>query len=1147
MYSNQLYLFKDIRFLPIFIVQFCGCLNDSILKNALIILVTYKLSNEFGHSQFLILLANTIFILPFAVFASLAGQVADRYERSFVVKIIKLLEVIIVLLAAYGFIHNSLNILFSCICLMGIHSAFFGPIKYSVLPDHLEKSELLGANGFVEAGTFVSILVGTIIGGFYNFSPTFIIFVLIIISIMGVVSSYFLPKSNNANFEVRVSLNLIQETINIIKYAHSKKRLYLAILGISWFWFIAAAILAQIPSLTKDILGADEVVANLFIATFSIGVGAGSFLCSKIFKNEITTKYVFISALGISLCGVDLFFASTISAVNYEPEQLKSIFVFLSKKHNWRIVIDLFFLAAIGGLYVVPLFAVMQYFSSPSHRSRVIAANNLINSVFMALSTAILSLLFYFEFSIPFVILMVSLLNMVVACYIYQLVPEAKVLPLRLLKVILRLVFDNMYQVQVKGMENFHSAGKRSVIIANHISYIDPVLLAVYLPANLIFAIDRTVSQVFWVKPFLKFAKALPIDRTNSIAIKTLISEVKKNKKIVIFPEGRISITGSLMKIYEGPGMIADKADATILPIRIDGAQFTHFSKLKNILKRRIFQKIVITILPPVKFKPPEYMDSRLRRKYIAQGLYDVMTDMMFESSDYKKTLFQSLIEAAKIYGFNQQIIQDIDNNSVNYRELLCKSFILSNLIAKKTKEGDYVGLILPNMASSITTFFAMQACGRKPAMLNFTAGSHDILSACKTTGLKVIYTSNKFIETAELQKLVKELIKAGIEVVYLENLRNKITVWLRLRAFIGSYFPQTYYNSICNNHNDKSSAVVIYTSGTEAQPKAVVLSHRNIQANRYQVLAKLYLSPHNLAFNALPMFHCFGLTGAIMMLLGGIRTFFYPSPLHYKVIPEVVYDIGATIMFSTDTFLNGYEKYAHPYDFYSLRYVFTGAEKLKSRTRQSWLDKYGIRIFEGYGATECSPVISANTPMHYRLGTVGRLKPKIERFIEAVEGIQEGGRLYVRGPNIMLGFMHADTPGIIVPPIEEKLGARWYDTGDIVKIDEDGYITILDRAKRFAKIAGEMISLDTIEEIAGKIDKGSMHAAISLKDEKVGEQILLFTTSNIIDKYKFREAVKKDKLSALCIPEIITKISDMPLLATGKIDYRKIAELTKL
>ena len=1147
MYSNQLYLFKDIRFLPLFIVQFCGCLNDSVLKNALIILVTYKLSSELAQPQLLILLANIIFILPFALFASLAGQIADRYERSFVVKIIKLIEVIIVLLASYGFIHNNLHILFVCIGLMGIHSTFFGPIKYSSLPDHLEKRELLGANGFVEAGTFISILIGTIIGGFYNFNPVLVIFILIIISVIGVMSSNFLPKSNNANPEIKINLNLIQETINIIKYAHSKKRVYLAILGISWFWFIAAAILAQIPSLTKDILGADEVVANLFIATFSIGVGAGSFLCSKIFKNEITTKYIFISALGISLFGVDLFFASTISAVNYEPEQLKSLYVFLSKKHNWRIVIDLFFLAAIGGLYVVPLFAVMQYFSSPSHRSRVIAANNLINSVFMALSTAILSLLFYFEFSIPFVILMVSLLNMVVACYIYQLVPEAKVIPLRLLKAIFRLIFDNMYQVQVKGIENFHSAGKRSVIIANHISYIDPALLAVYLPANLTFAIDRTVSKVFWVKPFLKFAKALPIDRTNSSAIKTLINEVKKNKRIVIFPEGRISTTGSLMKIYEGPGMIADKSDATILPIRIDGAQFTYFSKLKNILKRRIFQKITITILPPVKFNSPQHMDSRSKRKYIAQKLYDVMTNMMFESSDYKKTLFQSLIEAAKIYGYNQPIIQDIDNNSANYRELLFKSFILAGLIAKQTKEGGYVGLMLPSMVRTITAFFAIQACGRKPAMLNFTTGTKDIFSACYTTGLKVIYTTHKFIETSGLQELIKGLIKEDIEIIYLDYMSSKITIWLKLKAFIGSYFPQTYYNSICSDHNDKNPAVVVFTSGTEVQPKAIVLSHRNIQANRYQLLAKVYLSPPNLAFNALPMFNCFGLTGSIIMLLGGIRTFFYPSPLHYKIIPEVVYDIGATIMFSTDTFLNGYERYAHPYDFYSLRYVFTVAEKLKSNTRQLWLDKYGIRIFEGYGATECSPVISTNTPMHYRLDTAGRLMPKIEHFIEKVEGISEGGRLYVKGPNIMLGVMDPKAPGVIVAPTEEKLGVKWYDTGDIVKIDDDGYITILDRAKRFARIAGEIISLATIEDIAYKIDQDNAHAAISIEDKKSGQQVILFTTSNIIDKEKFRELAKNTKISLLCLPENIIKIKDMPLLATGKINYRKIVKLAKL
>lgn len=1045
MESNRLYLFRDMRFLPIFIIQFCGCLNDNVLKNALIILITYQLSTQLPVSApVLILFANTIFVLPFIIFASIAGQVSDKYERSSLVKIIKLLEIIIILFAIYGFMHSSLAILFLSILFMGVHSTFFGPIKYSVLPDHLHKGELLGANGFIEASTFISILIGTIIGGYYTINGNLITIILLFVAIIGFVASYFLPESNNANSEVKVSFNILRESLSMINYAKTKKQLYLAILGISWFWFISAAILAQIPSLAKETFGADENVANLFLATFSIGVGVGSFLCSRIFENEITTKYVFVSAVGISIFGIDLFFASRISMIHYEPEQLKSLYVFLSKKHNWRILIDLFFMSAIGGLYIVPLFAVLQYFSPPAHRSRIIAINNFINSIFMAGSTIILSLLFYWGYSVTFVILFVSLLNIVVAFYIYKLIPELKIVPFSVIRGIFKFVFDLMYNVEVKGIENFYQAGERVVVIANHISYLDPPLLASYLPGELTFAINTTTSKVLWVRPFLKMARALPLDPTSPMAIKTLIKEVQKNKKIAIFPEGRRSATGSLMKIYEGPGMIAEKAGATILPIRIDGTQFTHFAKLKNILKTRLFPKITITILPPVQYIMNDDMEAKEKRKYVGQKLYDIMADMMFESSDYKHTIFKSLIDSAKIYGFNKEIIRDVEDHTATYRQLIRKSFAFAHLITQDSQDESYTGLMMDNKLDTIAVFYAMQACGRRPVMIDYTNGTKSIINACRVSSIQVVYISIALIEEFNLQQTVAELLKVNIKVIYLEDLINKIGVYLRCKVFILSFFPQSYYNNICSDHDDNSPAVVLFKESSTEMPQAIVLSHQNLQANRYQLLAKIHFSPDDFVFIALPLFVCHSLAGAITSILNGIPIFIYPSSFDYRIIPELIYGFGVTILLSTDKFLKNYAQYAHPYDFYSIRYVFAYSERLQDETRQLWLDKFGTRIFEVYSNAVASPVISCNTPMHYRLGSVGRLMPKIEFHISPIAGIDEGGKLSIKGPNIMLGYMQYDNPGVICPTFSPKLGSGWYETDDIVKIDSEGYITFL-------------------------------------------------------------------------------------------------------
>lgn len=1141
--SNLLYLLRDVRFLPIFIVQFCGCLNDNVMKNALIMLITYKLSSQLLVSApLLVLAANTIFVLPFVIFASLSGQIADRYERATLVKVIKLFELFIASLAAYGFKDNNLIILFLSILLMGIHSTFFGPIKYSVLPDHLHKDELLGANGLVEAGTFFSILMGTIIGGYYTINSNFIITVLITIAVIGLITSLFIPKSGNSNKKIKINFNLYLESTRMLKYAKSKKQIYLAILGISWFWFISAAILSQIPSLAKETLGADENVANLFLAIFSIGVGVGSFLCSKIFENEITTKYIFLSAIGISIFGIDLFFASRIGMIQYEPEQLRSIFVFLSKKHNWRIIIDLFFISAIGGLYIVPLFAVLQYFSSPAHRSRIIAINNFMNSIFMAGSTIILSMLFYWGYTIPFVILFISILNIVVAYYIYELIPNVRIIPFTVIRGILKLIFDFMYKVEVKGIENFHKAGKRSVIIANHISYLDPALLVAYLPEEMIFAINTAIAKTWWVRPFLKLNRTVPVDPTSAMAIKTLIKEVQKDKKIAIFPEGRISITGSLMKVYEGPGMIAEKSGATILPVRIDGTQFTHFSKLKNILKTRIFPKITITILPPVHFsfhQDLQVMDSKAKRKYMGQALYDIMTDMMFESSDYKNTLFQSLIEAAKIHGFKKNIVQDIDYNFITYRQLLFESFTLGYLIKQDTPISCYLGLMLPNMIKAISLFYAMQAGGYPVVMIDYMSDVTTIITLCKTTAVQFVYTSKEFIEKARLQPTITKMVEADITIIYLEDLQQRISYYLTLKIMICSLFPQSYYNRICNNQNDAAPAVVMFTAYPLLQQKAIILSHRNLQANRFQLLAKLQFNPEDFAFIALPFYHYFGLSNILMMILTGVPIFLYPSSRHYRNIPEIIYDIGATIVFSTDTFLNAYADHAHPYDFYSVRCVFAGIEKLQEQTRQLWLNKFGIRIFEMYGTLDNYAVIACNTPMHYKPLSSGRLIPQIKYYIKQIDGMQDAGQLFVKGPNIMLGFILSNNPKIIHPTSSE-LGQGWLNTKDIVKIDPEGYMSILGKVEQFVTIENETISLVLIEQLAKEIDEHSANYAVYLEEPSLANKIKLFTTSLIVNQEKFKEITHKNSLSLSYIPEIIY-IKEIPRIEAGPVDYQQI------
>jgi acyl-[acyl-carrier-protein]-phospholipid O-acyltransferase/long-chain-fatty-acid--[acyl-carrier-protein] ligase len=322
--------------------------------------------------------------------------------------------------------------------------------------------------------------------------------------------------------------------------------------------------------------------------------------------------------------------------------------------------------------------------------------------------------------------------------------------------------------------------------------------------------------------------------------------------------------------------------------------------------------------------------------------------------------------------------------------------------------------------------------------------------------------------------------------------------------------------------------------------PKGVVLSHRNLNANRYQAAARIAFTAQDIVFNAMPMFHAFGLTaGTLLPVLAGVRTFLYPSPLHYKIVPELCYDTNATVMFGTDTFLMGYARNAHPYDFFNTRLVVAGAERVKPETREAWMEKFGLRILEGYGATECSPVLAVNTPMHYRTGTVGRLLDQIEYRLEPVEGINEGGRLFVKGPNIMLGYLRSDNPGVIQAPPD-----GWYDTGDIVKIDDQGFVTILGRAKRFAKVAGEMVSLAAVESKLQEAFPESEHAVVAVPEPKRGEQLILFTTDETLDRTRLSEGLKRVDASDFMIPRNIIAVKEMPLLGTGKIDYVSLNQL---
>lgn len=700
---------------------------------------------------------------------------------------------------------------------------------------------------------------------------------------------------------------------------------------------------------------------------------------------------------------------------------------------------------------------------------------------------------------------------------------------------LLAAVLKLIYRVEVRGLENWAKAGNRVLIVANHTAFLDAPVFAAFLPERVSFVVNTFIARRWWLRPLLKLVDAFVLDPTNPMAAKTLIEQLKQDKKLMVFPEGRLTMTGSLMKVYEGPGMFADKSGATILPVRIDGAQYSPTSRLRGKVRIRMFPKVTLTILPPRRFVLPDDVKGRRRRQLAGAQLYDLMAQMIFDSSPVDDTLMNSLLRARSIHGGGHIISEDPKRVPINYSTFISGCYALARQI-EKSVAGDEkrIGLMLPNMTATAVSFFAIQALGRVTAMINFTAGAKNILCACKAAELKTVITSRQFIETGKLAVVLNAMREAGIRALYLEDLRASIGVGEKLYALAASVAPRKL-----KHIKPDDAAVVLFTSGSEGAPKGVVLSHKNILSNCYQIASRIDFGPQDTVFNCLPMFHAFGLTGgALLPLLSGIKVFFYPSPLHYRIVSELVYDSDSTVLFGTDTFLSGYARFANPYDFYALRYVFAGAEKLKDETRRVWMDKYGIRIFEGYGATETAPVLAVNTAMHYRAGTVGRFMPGIETRLEAVQGIAKGKQLLVKGPNVMLGYLKPDAPGILQP-----LQGGWYDTGDIVAVDDAGFVTIEGRTKRFAKISGEMVSLTAVEVVVNLAWPDVNHAVVSVPDTRKGEMLVLATECETAELDQLLAHFRRHGMTELSIPRRIFKLDKLPLLGTGKTDYVALRE----
>ena len=675
-----------------------------------------------------------------------------------------------------------------------------------------------------------------------------------------------------------------------------------------------------------------------------------------------------------------------------------------------------------------------------------------------------------------------------------------------------------------------------------------------------------------------------PVDTDSPYAVKRMAEHLQAGGKLVIFPEGRLSRTGALMKLFDGTGFLLCKTRAKVVTCYLRGARRLPFSPNPN--RKQWFARVTAHFSGLLTPPPMAGMSTARARQKLTRWLYDTMVQQQFdiELAAAPKNVLAAIVQTARQFP-GVVALEDVTHKKLTYRRLLAGAEALAGQWRRQWP-GDTparVGVVLPTSLAMPVTLLSLWRAGKVPAILNFSTGVSTMLACAQLAGLTQIITSRTFLERARLN--IQVMQDAGIEFIYLEDVRARISRWQQLGALLRMSLIQSailavpsrmprrdgpirpasdpgigqcewdesdgWQSAIRNprqsaNPDHPQSAIrvalVLFTSGSEGTPKGVELTHANMVANVRQLLAVFDVTDADRVFNCLPLFHSFGIIGIVLPLIHGCYVFLYPSPLHYRVIPTLIYNLDCTIFFGTNTFLNGYARKANPFDFRSLRLLVAAAEKLQEATANAWARQFGVRVLEGYGATECSPTITVNTPLHPRFGTAGRFLPGMEYKFEPVEGVAQGGRLWVRGPNIMRGYLNREAN-------EKFLAANgWYDTGDIASVDEDGFLQILGRLKRFAKVSGEMVSLTAAEEaLAGAFPQYGLRfqvAVLARPDPDRGESLVAVANDRRLSMEELRAAIRAKGLSNLYVPREIKYIREIPKLGTGKVDHRELQKL---
>ena len=1118
-----------LGFWSLIVTQFQGAFNDNGLKFFVIFLILGTNPTE-SQKDFLVFVIGNLFAIPFLLFSMAGGFLADRYSKRSVAVGTKIFEIFAMLFAVFAFRRGSHTMAFAVIFLASTQAAFFSPAKYGLLPELLPDELLSWGNGILELTTFVAIILGAVIGPLlaqaFHGRETIAGWLFGACSLLGLATSLVISRVPPADPARKFSFNIFGDLKKQFQLVGPDRVLRLAIAGNTYFWFLGALLQFVIVFYGREILHLDETRGGYLQGALAIGIGVGSYAAGLLSAGKIEYGLIPLGAIGMSALAL----AISVPGLTFV-----------------QVILLLGALGFSGGFFIVPINALIQHRPEESHKGSIIALASFLSFVGVILASAIYSgFTHYFHIGLGSFFVWTAVMSLAVTVYVVWLLPDS------LLRLLLWIATHTLYRLDVEGRENVPARGG-ALLTPNHVSMADAAFLIASLDRPIRFLMFKGSYDHPAVKPFAKILGVIPIasdqgPREMIHALRRATDALKNGEIVCIFPEGQMTRIGQMLPFRRGMERIIKGVDVPIIPVNLDGVWGSIFSfsggRFLWKFPRRVPYPVRVTFGKPM---PPTSTSLEVRR-----AVQDLGAEAFARRKKRMHTLPQSFIYTARRHPL-RFAMADGQKPKVNYFPALVGAIVLARRLGALWKGQEMVGILLPPSVSGALVNFAALLMGKVPVNLNYTVSNETLASCAQQCNLKTVVTARIFLEKVKIQP-------PG-ETIFIEDVAKDPSLLEQLgAALVASCMPTKTVMKFAGSERVATLddiATIIFSSGSTGDPKGVILTHSNIASNVGQLSQVIMLHADDRIMGILPFFHSFGFTGTLCLPAStGIGVVFHPNPLDSRMIGALVQKYAVTLLIATPTFLNAYTRRCTPEDFGSLRFVLAGAEKLPERISQAFEDQFGIRPHEGYGCTECSPAVTVNT-MDFRAasfrqvgakrGSIGHPLPGISVKIVDPETLQpmgenEPGLLLVRGPNVMRGYLNNPEK------TADVLRDGWYNTGDIARMDEDGFLRITDRLSRFSKIGGEMVPHikveDILQELAGASEQ--MFVVTAVPDEKKGERLVVLHTLNEKKLEECLEKLGKTDLPALWRPrpEQFLRIEKLPYLGTGKLDLRKAREL---